>query len=274
VRNSLLALSLCAAACVSPRAAVFADRWESDDYAAREEIHQTYELAPGARVEVSSISGPVEVQTSDTNAAEVHIVRSAESKASLACSRMVIEHSPNRLVIRTERDRESGCRDQRGRQRVLLRLPRSVNFQASSISGNVTVGEVEGSVRLSSVSGSVRVASVAGTLHLNSISGGVEVAQAEGYTDISSVSGSVELAISRLGERGVDINSISGRVELRLLGDVDADVSVDSISGNVETDLPDVTVNKVGSSSFRARIGAGGTPISISSVSGSVRFAR
>jgi hypothetical protein len=273
----VLTIILCAAvaAAGTPWGAEAAGSWRGgDDLPAREEINQTYELAPGARVEVSSISGPVVVETSDTRTAEVHIVRSAETEAELACYRTIVEHSASSLVIRNEQDRTRGCRNIRAHQRVLLRLPRAVSLRANSISGNVTVGGVEGGVRLSSISGNVRIAEVDGTLELNSISGGVEVAQSAGYSNISSVSGSVNLAVARLGERGIDINSISGRVELHLAGDLNADVSVDSISGSVHSDVPNVTVSKVGSSSFRARVGAGGAPISISSVSGSVRLSR
>ena len=276
MRNRLLTLFLCAAvaATCAPWGAEATNLWprDEDDFPVREEINQTYELSPGARVEVSSISGPVVVETADTRTAEVHIIRSAETKAELDCHRTLIEHSASSLVIRNEQDRTRGCRNVRARQRVLLKLPRAVSFRASSISGNATVGGVEGDVRLSSISGNVRIAEVGGTLELSSISGNVEVAQSAGYSNISSVSGSVELSIAQLGERGVDISSISGRVVLRFAGDLNADVSVDSISGSVHSDMPNLTVSKVGSSNFRARVGAGGTPISISSVSGSVRL--
>ena len=43
----------------------------------REEIRQTYELAPGARVEVGGINGSVTIETSDTKTAEVYIERTA-----------------------------------------------------------------------------------------------------------------------------------------------------------------------------------------------------
>ena len=48
---------------------------EDRDYTEREEINQTYELAPGASVQLSVISGSVDVETTTGNTAEVHIVR-------------------------------------------------------------------------------------------------------------------------------------------------------------------------------------------------------
>ena len=39
----------------------------------REEIKKTYELSPGARVELIGLNGPVKIETSDTRTAEVLI---------------------------------------------------------------------------------------------------------------------------------------------------------------------------------------------------------
>ena len=43
----------------------------------RQEIRQTYELAPGARVEIAGLNGAVKIETSDTKTAEIYIERIA-----------------------------------------------------------------------------------------------------------------------------------------------------------------------------------------------------
>ena len=48
----------------------------------REEIRQTYELSPGARVELIGLNGPVKIETSDTKTAEVYIERTASTSGS------------------------------------------------------------------------------------------------------------------------------------------------------------------------------------------------
>lgn len=267
MRTLLLALFILGAMAAAPgpsRTRVLASE--------REEINKTFELSPGARVEVSSISGPVTVEVGNSSTAEVHIVRSARSQAELDCVPMTVEGSPTSLVIRVDQSRDPGCRSIRRNDTVRLRLPASVDFRANSVSGDVTIGRLEGPVRIHSVSGSVRIGGAAGELDLSSISGGVEVDRATGHTRISSVSGSVLVSIAELGERGITADSISGSVEIRFLGRVDADVTVDSISGRVTSDLSEMTVTKRDESSYRGRLGAGGIPISISSISGNVRF--
>ncbi|HEX8136727.1 MAG TPA: DUF4097 family beta strand repeat-containing protein [Pyrinomonadaceae bacterium] len=222
------------------------------DLPVKEEINRSFQLAPGATVSVATISGPVDVETSNSNTADVHIVRSAETQRELDCYRTVVEQTAAGLSISHEQD----CRTVRARQRVRLRLPRNVNLRIESVSGDVHIAAIDGSTRLSS------------------ISGGVWIEQAGGDLNISSVSGQVNLNIVRLNRHGLRLDSISGQVTLAVADSVNADVSVSSISGDFSSEIPGVRVDKVGDSDYRAQIGSGGTRISISSVSGQITLRR
>jgi DUF4097 and DUF4098 domain-containing protein YvlB len=223
------------------------------DLPAKEEIRRSFQLAPGALVSVSTISGPVDIETTGSGStAEVYIVRSAQTQRELDCYRTVVEQTAGGLSIRHEQD----CNTVRSHQRVKLSLPREVNLRIDTVSGDVHIAPVDGSVRL------------------DSISGGVWMELANGDTNISSVSGQVNLNIARLNRRGLRLSSISGRVNLNFSEAIDAEVRVDSISGGFSSEIPGVTVDKIGDSSYRAQIGRGGTEISISSVSGHVTLRR
>jgi len=54
------------------------------DLPEREEINKIFQLSKDARVEVSGIAGTVEIETVESGAAEVHIVRSAATRAGIA----------------------------------------------------------------------------------------------------------------------------------------------------------------------------------------------
>src|SRR6185295_18182653 len=82
------------------------DSQSERDLPERDEINQTFELSNGARVEVSGINGTVDIETSNSNSAEVHIVRSANNRADLEYHKIIIEQAPNRLVVRGEKDNE------------------------------------------------------------------------------------------------------------------------------------------------------------------------
>lgn len=254
MRNRLMILlhTLLLAALSMGAGLTSASAQQERDLPAREEIRRSFQLAPGATVSISTVSGPVDVETASGNTADVHIVRSAQTQRELDCYRTVVEQTAGGLSIRHEQD----CRTIRARQRVRLSLPKDVNLRIESVSGDVHIAAINGSTRLSS------------------ISGGVWLEQAGGDLNISSVSGQVNLNIVRLNTRGVRLSSISGQVVLAVADSINADVSVSSISGDFSSEIPGVTVDKVGDSDYRAQIGRGGSPISISSVSGQITLRR
>ena len=240
------------------------DKDYSDDeseFTERDEFRQSYTLAAGSAVRLSGINGRVDVETASGNAAEVYVVRTARNKSDLDYHKIIVEQTAAGLVVRGEKDKNDSWRDRDGerrqvRQRVTMRIPRNVDFTASGINGRATVGEIEGPVKLSGINGRV------------------DVAQARGYTDISGINGSVTMLITQLTERGIRVSGVNGSVSLKFGGALNADLSVSGINGAVHTDgLPNVTVQgRISRQNFNARIGAGGAPINVSGVNGSVRL--
>ncbi len=251
-------------------------RRNDGDARQRDETRQNFSLQGGARVEVSGIRGPVEVQTSETNVAEVHIIRSARTQKELEYHKIVVENTPTSLVIRGERTdpKRQPPRGTQVQHRVVLKIPRRVELNVNSISGSVKIEDLNGDLQVESVSGSVTIGKVSGQVQINSISGNVKLEQANGYLDISGVSGSSFATIAQMQERGVRVNNVSGQVELRFNMQLNADLNATSISGKVYLDVPNVSVrDRPDSSTVRAQIGSGGSPIIINSVSGSLRLA-
>src|SRR5687768_16384997 len=250
-------------------AAAFAGRWVNRTVSpgaaavgTREETRQTFKLGAGARVEVGRINGQVEVRTAETDTAEVHIVRTAESAEAMECNRGTVEASPSSLEVRGERGCSGGgfCnwlwRGGRGaRQVVTLTLPRRVELAASHVNGALSVGEVEGPVEVS---------------HVN---GRVEVAQSVGRSEVSHVNGGVRFGVSRLGAEGMEVSHVNGRVEIRFRQTADADVEVERQNGGLSVNVPNVTMQeRLSRSHSRLRFGAGGSPVQISHVNGGVSF--
>jgi len=227
-------------------------------------------------VDVSSISGPVEIRTSEGQTAEVHIVRTARNREDFLLRKFIVEHTPDNLIVRSddERDRR-GNRQVQIRERVVLELPRKIDLTVKSISGSVTVGNIGGPVQASSISGPVTIGNVGNAVKLSSISGSVRLGSVNDHLSASSVSGSLSVTLTRLDSRGIQLSSISGAVELRFEGELNADFEVTNISGRVQLDVPNVTFQGAADgSNVRARIGSGGSPISMSSISGNVRLER
>ena len=156
--------------------------------AGREETRRTYALDAGAAVEVYGINGSVEVKTAETDAAEVSIVRTAGSAEDLEHSRVVVEHSPSRLVVRGEGNGRGGFwRRLWGggsvRHQIVLTVPRGVELETKGVNGPVKIGEVDGAVSV------------------NGVNGRVEVAQAAGRSEVQGVNGAVTITVARSGSQ-------------------------------------------------------------------------
>jgi DUF4097 and DUF4098 domain-containing protein YvlB len=289
-----LLMSMVMLACGAPRAGSTTETAHRDDFQERDEINQTYELAPGARVEVSSIRGPVEIVNADTAKAEVQIIRTARTRADLEYHKIEVELVGNSLVVRGVQEPEQRRRENiRVNHKVLLKLPRQIDLSVKSVSGWLKVGDVDGQTHVSSISGSadignvtnkLQVSSISGSLEVgnvgaearvNSISGSLRLGQVNGSLDVSSVSGGLNATLVSLDPQGIHIKSVSGSVEIGFKSDLNADFSAEHVSGEVYFDIPNVTRDsETKSPNVRARIGAGGTPITISSVSGNIRLMR
>lgn len=242
-------------ACLCGPAAARADQ---NDLPERDEVNESFALQPGASITITDISGSVDIETTAGSQAEVHIVRSARSRADLEHGRIDVVHTATSLEVRSAREKGTHWGWNREvRQRVLLRLPRRIDLAANDISGRLTVGDIDGSLHVNDISGSVTVGSVSSTC------------------EVFDVSGRVSFSVTRLGESGIRVNDVSGSVTIGLPDSIDAALSVTDISGGVSVDIANVKIQgKLDSDNYHATIGAGGPPITIYDISGSVRLSR
>ena len=282
----------------------------NDDFPETDEVQRSYQLVPGASIDVSSISGSVAIETSDTSMAEVRVVRTARSRADLAYRKVIVEQQASGLVVRGESEREGAVpRGVQVRHRVLVKIPRQVSLSVNNISGAATIGDIDGPVRVENISGAatigdidgpVRVENISGAaqladvrgplivngvsgpltvgnvgdkVQLTNISGDVKVGRTVGHLELSDVSGNVTTTIERLDRRGVLIRNVSGAIELRFADALNADVVASDVDGDLLLDVPDVSMQSTPvRTMLRARVGTGGWPISITKVSGKVRL--
>jgi hypothetical protein len=210
---------------------------------------------------VRHVSGSVEIQTAETDTAELHVVRTAQSAEDLEAQRLVIEDSPDSLVIRGEGIHGGGWWRRLwgggGQVRSELRLviPRRAEVNVRHVNGPVAVGETDG------------------TFEARHINGRVEVAGVSGRSEVAHVNGGVRVGLSRLDAQGLEVRSVNGNVEVRLRERLDADINVRGHNGGFALNVPNVTTQERESrSEFRARLGAGGPEINVRGVNGNIRF--
>ncbi len=221
-----------------------------DELPAQEQITRRFQLSPNARVEVSYILGSVEIEATDGDSAEVHIIRSANTQADLErFDRIHIEHTPARLVLRGEDSKSNGIEV---RHRVRLRLPRNARIDLREINGRVHINGMEGAIRL------------------NEVNGGAQIPQLSGELDMSSVNGRITLGLARLVPGGIHLRDV-GTVELNVADGVNAELEIDELD-RLLLETPRASLQQRGEKKFQVRIGAGGPLIRIIDVNGQVRI--
>jgi hypothetical protein len=225
-----------------------------------DETRKTFDLKPGARVEVQGINGFVEIQTSDTTSAEVYVRRTGNNPSSLRRRDLIVEETSEGIIVRSKR-KHVGLWDHLfgsdPKEEVTIKAPRQIALSIKGVNGRVSSGDIEGS------------------LELKGVNGRVEIGLVSEYAQVGGVNGSVTLGLRRLDERGARLSGINGGIELKLASGLNADLSSKGMNGNVRSEISDVTVNKDDHwTRYSARIGEGGAPIELSGINGNVRLTR
>ena len=253
-----LVVLLVVAAAVAGR---WVTKWRTPHVSKQEETRQTGRLDAGARVEVRGINGSVEVNTADTDTADVRVVRTADDADDLEYNKVIVELTPSGVVVHGESDGGRGLwrwlwgGGGHVRQEVTLSLPRRVELSTKGVNGPVRVGEVDGAVEVEGVNGRV------------------EVAQSLGHSEIKGVNGGVKFGVAQLGAQGMEVKGVNGNVEIRLRENVNADIEVKGQNGSLALNVPNVTMQeRQNGVNMRARLGSGGSPIEIKGVNGNIRF--
>jgi hypothetical protein len=222
----------------------------------RDEINRSFSLPATARVDVSAISGTVDISAVDGDTAIVRVERTGRSRAELDCNNVVVEQAAGNLTIQSESVGGQHCQNIQVRHRVLLSLPRSVDVSIHGVSGPINIGEIEGALRLSGNSGDINLA------------------QSGSGSRITGNSGTTVIKLRKLDARGLELSGNSGAIKLYVGDELNVDVKVSGLAGTTASELPNVQFTKTGAADYYARIGSGGPTINVHGNSGSVLLSR
>jgi hypothetical protein len=193
--NASLRNLLAATLLLAPIASVFA----------QSTVNQRLPLSSGGRVELGNVAGSVTVRGWDRN--EVQLTGTLGDG-----QRLDVENSANRVQFKVVYPQNS--RNTRGAV-LELRVPRSAQLQASTVSASIDIGQVDlRRLQATSVSGSITAEGQASETDLNTVSGAIRSQLRTPRLDLQTVSGQINVAGSSGGE--VSANSVSGAIDLNL----------------------------------------------------------
>jgi len=226
-----------------------------------EKFEKTVPLAKEGKINISNISGDIEVRTWTQDQVKIQAVKvsqaGSEAKAKENAAKIDIEvtQEGNVLNIETKYPKSPFGGSINVSVNYWLWIPEKAALDAKSISGNIDVEGPGGSVELSAISGDVGlrraskggdcsavsgnlvVSGVSGDLFLKSVSGDIKATQVKGSVQGETVSGSVEmLDISEAS--AVRLKSLSGVVVYRGQINRAGTYNLKSHSGTIEMLLP------------------------------------
>ena len=225
-------------------------------------------LAAGQRVHARNINGDISVTPSSSGRVEIVGVRRGSSRSADRLNVAVAETSDGIMVCVVRADSDDECDGNgyhnrgddndwgRASMNLEIKVPSSVEIDASSVSGNVDVVGAQGNVRAGSVSGDVRLE----RLRASSI-------------EARTVSGEISASVESLSGNGpLSFKSVSGDVKLELPRNFDADLSMSSVSGQLDSEYQMTLGGRTSRRRIEARIGRGGRELDVTTVSGDVRL--
>ena len=109
-------------------------------------------------------------------------------------------------------------------------------LETKSASGDLVVdGEIEHDARIKSVSGDVRLPGIGGSLQLQTVSGDATAESVGRDVNAKTVSGDVR--VDRVREGKVSVQSVSGDIEVGVVAGTNLDVDAGSVSGDLASEV-------------------------------------
>lgn len=266
--------------------------WRTAQVTTLDEVH---DAKPTGLIDVHAFAGTVHVTGTTQNQLKVHANVSGDCRIDIA-------PSGDRTSVRLQ------CAHGPGRGDLDIQVPQANAVEVRTLSANITVQGVTGSLQLQSVTadievkggapaaieahttnGNVHIDAPTAEVHAQSVSGDVHVAGAHGKASIHTVSGDCSLSGGDFSDvryetvsgdvtftggitGNFEVQSHSGDVTIHVPATTNADVELRSFSGDLEVDVGNGA--KKSEHELDAKLGVGGARVRVRTFSGDVKLTR
>lgn len=210
---------------------------------------KTFPLDGNAAFSLRNVNGSIVISAWDQPTAEVK----AFQKGADRTAPVVFSGDRRNVSIRTA--------DKRNGQdiRYEIKLPREV-----------------GSVAINSVNGAINISGVSGKLVVEAVNGKIELTGVTGVSRVKTVNGAIKASLEKASDGPMAFETVGGSIDVILDPDFDATLDARTVQGSVNIDDQlGITVEKqVVGQRVRGDIGAGGQPLKLTTVNGSIKLAK
>ncbi|HEY6854440.1 MAG TPA: DUF4097 family beta strand repeat-containing protein [Gemmatimonadales bacterium] len=212
-------------------------------------------------------SGDITVTAATGTQAEVHAVKTWQSGDPSAVQVLAVPGDSGATVCALWRGRTGDC-GANGHYNI-----HGISNK-SDVQVNLTVKLPKG-VRLDVVgtNGTIKVTGAAADMRLITVNGEIDAATSTGGVNAVTVNGNVHASTRTLPPGSeVKIVTVNGSVTIELPIKLDADINAKAVSGGVQSEYPVAVSSGMLGKHIEGRVGAGGVPISVTTVNGSIEL--
>lgn len=222
-----------------------------------DKVAQTIKVGDGAGVDVNHLSGDIRVTAGSASEIKIEATKRVrhrdpdEAKRLLEALRVDINNFNGRVEVRTVYPARARFGNNISASvDYVIAVPPNATVALKSISGDISVTNVKGEVRVETVSGDVNVTGTPNVALAKTISGDVTARDVSTQTTLvlSTVSGTV--IATGIKARALEAGTVSGNV--RLIGTDIERLEAKTLSGNIDFDAP---LSKGGRYEFMAHSG-------------------
>ena len=177
-----------------------------------EKFSKTVPLPKGGSLDLSNISGDIVVTGGAGDQVVIDAVKRGKTAEDLKLVQIDVTAGASRVEVRTRYPQER--RNVNVSVDFTVTVPRAAGVIVRTVSGDLKLATIDGTLTADSVSGDVDVTSAGQLESAKTVSGNVTVAMAAGEADITFASVSGDVKLSQIKARGIEANSVSGGVTL------------------------------------------------------------
>jgi hypothetical protein len=251
---------------------------------------QKFPLPNSAKFFLSNVSGDITVEGIDGTEAEVKVTKRGGSADLRRDLKIIFSTLGGNLSLKPSKQFDNDID-------VIyeIKLPRNLgqvnidgvssNVKLKNIDALLTVKSVSGALELSNLRGAVRAETQSGEIFLSQIIGNVTAKSTSGMIGLAGVSGSIQTdntsgdtkatIDSTTSTDTLSFESINGSIDLQFKSDLNAELDANTVSGSIQANGLGVEVKQApGSEQAIGRLGIGGQPLKIKTVSGDIKITK
>jgi len=249
---------------------------------------RSFPLSATAKFSLQNTSGNITIEGWDKPEAEVVTVKRGGSAQDRRNLKLIALTDGGNLTLQTPPARGIDVE-------YIVRLPKklaeislestSAQIEVAGVSGKITVRNTNGGVSLSKIKGSVSVKTTNGAAELSDIGGDVSVSSTNGALDLTDIDGTIDASSINGGisvsfgsvvpNKPLKLESTRGDIEVTLPSTPDADLKIETVTGSIDIDGDfGLDSRSIGSRGGSGRLGKGGQPLSIKTVTGTITIAK